>query len=55
MIVVRISLYDPDNDDLGVICKDFRLHDVYTKPEILVAAMDLLLRDYTHANSNRNE
>ncbi len=55
MIVVRISLYDPDADDLSVICKDFALHDVYPQPEILVAAMELLLRDYTHANNSRNE
>lgn len=55
MIIVRISLYDPDCDEMSVICKDFELHDVYSKPEILVGAMDLLLKDYTHANNSRNE
>ena len=55
MIVVRLSLYDPDADDLSVICRDFVLHDVYQKPEMLVTAMDLLLKDYTHANNSRNK
>lgn len=55
MIILRLSIYDPDDDEPAVICKDVVLHDVYSKPEKLEETVDWLLRNYVHENYSRNK